>query len=426
MLSINTEDRSYTLIGRNKVSPDMFGVVLFIVALGSSHASCIFDCKDEDHFSVTDYGAKSDGQTDDSQAFLETWDAACTAPIPSSRFIVPPNKTYLLNPIIFQGPCQPTTIYFIISGRIIGPELPSEWNGKDASGWLGFKDVNGLNVDGFGTVDGRGQGWWDQSCRYHPQLKQCTTLAPTALKFMECNDSSVSNLKLVNSAQTHLLLRGCDSFVVNNVVIESPANSPNTDGIHIHSSHNVIITNSKFSTGDDCISIGDRISNIKIYNVVCGPGHGISIGSLGRRGNYVQVEKIHVSDAFFKGTTNGARIKTWQVGRGYVRDVTFENLMFDSVQNPIIIDQNYCDVRNACKEEETGVEISNVRYKEIYGTSSGDIAVNLNCSYSVPCYEILMESIELVSTTPGEDVIADCANAYGQEFDVSPASCLLN
>lgn len=38
-----------------------------------------------------------------------------------------------------------------------------------------------------------------------------------------------------------------------------------------------------------------------------------SIGSLGRSGNFVQVEDISVSDIYFKGTTNGARIKTWQV-----------------------------------------------------------------------------------------------------------------
>ncbi|KZV13951.1 hypothetical protein F511_44753 [Dorcoceras hygrometricum] len=231
---------------------------------------------------------------------------------------------------------------------------------------------------------------------------------------------------MVNSAQTHLLLRGCNSFLVNNVVVESPANSPNTDGIHIHSSTNIIITNSRFASGDDCISIGDRISNIRIDNVECGPGHGISIGSLGRQGNQVQVEKIHISDVLFKGTTNGARIKTWQVGRGYVRDVIFENLMFDGVQNPIIIDQSYCDVRNACKEEETGVEISNVRYREIHGTSSSEMGINLNCSRSVPCNEISMESIQLTSIDPGKDIVAGCANAYGQEYQVSPSPCLLN
>ncbi|KAE9447459.1 hypothetical protein C3L33_20643, partial [Rhododendron williamsianum] len=64
---------------------------------------------------------------------------------------------------------------------------------------------------------------------------------------------------------------------------------------------------------DDCVSIGDFTSHLSITNVNCGPGHGISIGSLGKDGNFVQVENIHVSNSFFKGTTNGARIKTWQV-----------------------------------------------------------------------------------------------------------------
>ncbi|KAI3472352.1 hypothetical protein Pfo_031187 [Paulownia fortunei] len=233
-------------------------------------------------------------------------------------------------------------------------------------------------------------------------------------------------MNLINSAQTHILVKGCNSFSIDNVIIQSPGNSPNTDGIHIQSSQHVLITNSKIGCGDDCISLGDYISNIEIGNVECGPGHGISIGSLGRGGNYVQVENIRLTDAFFNGTSNGARIKTWQVGRGYVRDVTFENLIFNYVKNPIIIDQNYCNVRNACKELETGVQISNVIYKEVAGTSTTDIAINLNCSKSVPCFGISMESVQLTSAIVGKQVTANCSNAYGQEVDVVPGPCLLH
>ncbi|KAK4397039.1 putative polygalacturonase [Sesamum angolense] len=358
----------------------MFGVLLFLYGLASLHLTRSDLCTIEDHFNVMDYGATSDGLTDDSR----------------------------------------------ISGRVVAPKSPSLWDGKDASQWLGFKDVSGLNVDGFGSIDGQGKAWWDQSCRYHPQLINCTKLAPTALKFMSCNGSSVSNLNLVNSSQTHILLTACNSFNINNVLIDSPQNSPNTDGIHIHSSQQLVITNSRIRSGDDCISIGDHNSNIQIANVECGPGHGISIGSLGKSRNYVNVEKIHVTNAFFNQTTNGARIKTWQVGRGYVRDVVFENLVFYSVKNPIIIDQNYCDIRDACREQVTGVQISNVSYKEIYGTSTSDIAINLNCSRSVPCRGIWMESIQLTSAKAGRKVTANCTSAYGQEIDVFPYPCLLD
>ncbi|KAL0346581.1 UNVERIFIED_CONTAM: putative polygalacturonase [Sesamum calycinum] len=115
-----------------------------------------------------------------------------------------------------------------------------------------------------------------------------------------------------------------------------------------------------------------------------------------------------------------------KVGRGYVRDVVFENLVFYSVKNPIIIDQNYCDVRDACREQVTGVQISNVSYKEIYGTSTTDIAINLNCSRSVPCRGIWMESIQLTSAKAGRKVTANCTSAYGQEVDVFPYPCLLD
>ena len=39
-----------------------------------------------------------------------------------------------------------------------------------------------------------------------------------------------------------------------------------------------------------------------------------------------------------------------QTGRGFVRDVTFANLTFHEVQNPIIIDQHYCFTSNGCPD----------------------------------------------------------------------------
>ncbi|KAL0333906.1 UNVERIFIED_CONTAM: putative polygalacturonase [Sesamum angustifolium] len=74
--------------------------------------------------------------------------------------------------------------------------------------------------------------------------------------------------------------------------------------------------------------------------------------------------------------------------------------------------------------KETGVQISNVIYKEVLGTSTTEIAININCSRSVPCFGISMESIQLLSADVGKEVTANCSNAYGQEVDVVPAPCL--
>lgn len=75
--------------------------------------------------------------------------------------------------------------------------------------------------------------------------------------------------------------------------------------------------------------------------------------------------------------------------------------------------------------KETGVRIRNVIYKEIFGTSTTKVAINLNCSRSVPCFGISMESIHLTSAKVGRKVNAKCTSAHGREIDVVPGSCLL-
>lgn len=65
--------------------------------------------------------------------------------------------------------------------------------------------------------------------------------------------------------------------------------------------------------GDDCVSIQTGCSNVYVHNVHCGPGHGISIGSLGKDNTKACVSNITVRDVMMHNTMNGVRIKTWQV-----------------------------------------------------------------------------------------------------------------
>ena len=67
------------------------------------------------------------------------------------------------------------------------------------------------------------------------------------------------------------------------------------------------------NAGDDCVSIQTGCSDINIHNVNCGPGHGISIGGLGRYNTKACVSNVTVRDVNMFKTMNGVRIKTWQV-----------------------------------------------------------------------------------------------------------------
>lgn len=141
-------------------------------------------------------------------------------------------------------------------------------------------------------------------------------------------------------------------ITLDSIRISAPGDSPNTDGIHIADSTNIQVSNSVIGTGDDCISIGPGCTNLTISNVLCGPGHGISIGSLGKNANEKDVSGLTVRKCTFTGTTNGLRIKTWpsSPSRLMATGFVFEDIIMNNVYNPIIIDQNYCPYAN-CPEK---------------------------------------------------------------------------
>ncbi|XP_056167630.1 polygalacturonase ADPG1-like [Syzygium oleosum] len=354
-------------------------------------------------------------------AFTKAWNDACNAEEGTSTIDVPQGKTYLLNIMEFAGPCK-LNINFTVLGEIIAPKDPSAWKEKDQ--WLIFDSINGLTISGPGSFDGNGKPWWGLSCKLNPTTG-CNTYAPTTLRIEKCNGVYLQDLHFKNSPQMHLIVYGSSDVYMKSLNISAPEESPNTDGIHIGSSHGVSVRSSIIGTGDDCISISDQTSNISVSDIRCGPGHGISIGSLGKDGEEASVSNIDVKNVDFYGSTNGARIKTWQEGRDRVSQVFFSNLRFTAVKNPIIIDQYYCDARDACPKTETGVQISDVHYQMASGTSSTKVAINLNCSNNVPCTNINLDTIKLESANEGEEPISSCNNAFGTTVGiVEPKSCL--
>ena len=55
------------------------------------------------------------------------------------------------------------------------------------------------------------------------------------------------------------------------------------------------------------------------------------------------VQNVTVKTVTFRNTHNGARIKSWgRPSKGLVKDVLFQQATMINVQNPILIDQNYC------------------------------------------------------------------------------------
>ncbi|PIA48378.1 hypothetical protein AQUCO_01400768v1 [Aquilegia coerulea] len=367
---------------------------------------------------VEDYGAKGDGITNDTEAFDEAWNEACASEGPV-LFVIPENKTYLLTPIRFTGPCRSDDLTVQIAGTIEASDNRSDYQNSRGR-WLLFENIENLIVEGDGTIDGKGEIWWKNSCKINKTLP-CKS-APTALTFYKCTNLRVRNIRIKNAQQMHLIFQKCVNVQAMNLMVTAPGKSPNTDGIHITNTQNIQIMNSIIQTGDDCISIVDGAKNVQATDITCGPGHGISIGSLGADKSEDHVSDVKVDRAKFIGSTNGVRIKTWQGGLGSATNIIFQNILMDNVTNPIIINQNYCDQDSPCKHQGSAVQISNVVYKNIKGTSASKVAINFDCSKKYPCKGILLQDIHLVGEKD-KKVNATCNNVRWTKRGIVIPSC---
>ncbi|KAJ6677547.1 hypothetical protein OIU85_008151 [Salix viminalis] len=247
--------------------------------------------------SVLSYGARPDGKTDSTKAFAAAWSQACASTQPATISV--PKGSFSLGQVRFQGPCKNTAILLRIDGTLVAP---SDYRViGSAQNWLIFEHVSGVTLSG-GTLDGQGSGLW--SCKNSG--KDCPSGA-TSLEFSNSNNIAITGLASLNSQMFHIVINACQNVEVQGVKVSAAGDSPNTDGIHVQASTGVTILNSRIGTGDDCVSIGPGTSNLWIENVGCGPGHGISIGSLGKDSQEAGVQNVTVKTTTFTGTENGRK-----------------------------------------------------------------------------------------------------------------------
>ncbi|KAK4575932.1 hypothetical protein RGQ29_026764 [Quercus rubra] len=352
-------------------------------------------------FNVMNDGANADGNTDNSKVFENVFNKACQSE--GRNLMLIPRGTYMLGPIVFKGPCKGQ-----VEIQIIGTlkALTNKVSTINVNHWITFQYIDRLVLRGGGKLDGQGASAWDDNtCSKNPN---CRAL-PISLRFDFVTNSRITHLTSINSKNAHVNVFACKDMKFDQIHIIAPKDSPNIDGIHI----------------DDCVSMSPGSKNINIRNVTCGPGHGISVGSLGGGPNEEDVSGLTVTNCTFIGTQNGLRVKTW--ARSYASNVfnlIFEDIIMDNVNNPIIIDQQYCPSRN-CEKGDSQVQIRDVKYKNIRDTSSSKVAVAFECSKGKPCENIELNNINLTYHGAEGVVASSCSNAKGiANGQQQPGSCI--
>ncbi|KAB2613495.1 exopolygalacturonase-like [Pyrus ussuriensis x Pyrus communis] len=336
------------------------------------------------------YGGKAN--SDITQALSKAWTDACAST--SASKIVVPSGTYKFIGATFKGQCK-AAIEFQLKDTVQAPEHIKDLPKEDT--WVAFERIDGLTLSGGGTFDGQGAIASKQNdCHKN---KDCKSKAVN-LRFNSVTNSIIRDITTKDSKNFHVNLMGCKNLSVN------------TDGIHMGRSSGINITDTTIGTGDDCISIGHGTNQPHVTNVKCGPGHGISIGSLGRTEDEEPVSGIFIKNCTITNTDNGVRIKTWPASPAkgtVVSDVHFEDIIMDNVKNPLVSSK---------------VKISDVSFKNIRGSSSGPVGIKLLCSGKLPCENVKPSDIDLTYTGDKGSITSDCKHVKPTINNVAkPLAC---
>jgi len=239
--------------------------------------------------------------------------------------------------------------------------------GHGCKAMLNGDHIAGAAVMGEGTIDGRGWAkvlgkdvtWWGLAEQARAGGSQN---CPRILVLSHADNFTLYNVTLKNSGNFHVAYSNGDGFTAWGVIIDTPKNARNTDGIDPSASTNVTITHCYIHTGDDQVALkaGGPVSHVTVAHNHFYTGHGMSIGSE----TYGGADSIRVTDLSIDGADNGIRIKSNATRGGLVKDVVYSDVCIRDTKNPIYMDSVYEHVgRDAGNRlpEFTGIILKDVR-----------------------------------------------------------------
>lgn len=277
------------------------------------------------------------------------------------------------------------------------PVVFTRWEGTECYNYSPFiyaENCHNIAVTGEGLLHGNGKSWWswktlqqeaaDQLCYSEANSipvkdriygTQEAALRPSFLQLINCTDILIQGITMIDGPQWTLHPVYCENVIIRSVHIHTTG--PNTDGLNPDSCKNVLIEDSDFYTGDDCIAINAGINedgwrvnrpceNIVIRRCTMTGGHGgLVIGSAVSGG----VKNVYAHDCNISGTMQGIRLKSMRGRGGVVENILFENITVNNVTNEAIQINMFYEFSTVIPKNNTPSEFKNITLRNVTGTS---------------------------------------------------------
>ncbi|HTS19741.1 MAG TPA: glycosyl hydrolase family 28 protein [Verrucomicrobiae bacterium] len=352
-------------------------------------------------FLITNYGAHGDGVGDNAAAIQSAMNAAAaagggTVEVPAAGTL----STYLSGPIILTNNVD----LQIDSGAMLQALPMSSWPNVNTA-FITATNTHDVEISGSGTIDGQGAAWWPGGGTRPPLVQMAYTTRIL-----------VQNVTAQNPPFYHFrLIGGNTNVTVQNVTINTPTNSPNTDGVDL-SAVNALVQNCWIQDGDDDICIkndtGQHSANIVVTNCTFNGGHGVSIGSDTAGG----FENFLVDNCSFRTTIYGIRCKSDNSASGsgaggLVQNLTYSDLTMTNVEYPIVIYSYYNEVGtpdNIAPSDAAGEDVGstntcviwrNITFRNVTATVSSlgkDVSAMIWGRLESPISNLVFDAVNIV------------------------------
>jgi hypothetical protein len=286
-------------------------------------------------YNAKQFGAVGDGKTLDTGSIQSAIDKANA--VGGGVVEISPG-TYMIGTLVLK---DNVTLNVQAGARLLGSpdyrnyieiihKFDSRTNGLYAKYFMVFaENTKNISITGSGIIDGNGLTNF--------QNEDQQNLRPFMVRFVNCDNVTIRDVHLLESANWTLHLLGCRDVNVDGVIIENSTDA-NRDGLDIDCCERVTVTGCRFSTGDDAIvmkSSSDVLcQDIAITNcIIRTRASAIKTGTESNGG----FKNITVSNCIIKDLPRHAGIELMTVDGGIMQNILLENITMENVATPIFI-----------------------------------------------------------------------------------------
>lgn len=229
---------------------------------------------------------------------------------------------------------------------LLGSTNPFDYDRITNTALIHARDLENVGITGKGMIDGQGRALANNSIAYANDgliediLKYDRTresIRPMVIYFFNCNNVTIKDVILQNSACWLQTYERCKNMVIDNITVNNVA-FWNSDGIDVVDCDNVVITNNKIDAADDGICL--KSHNEKFYcnnilienNIVRTSANGIKLGTAGKGG----FRNIKIINNIVYNTYRSA-IALQSVDGGFLEDIVVDGLKSTNTGNVIFL-----------------------------------------------------------------------------------------